>query len=149
LQESYYLCSFNSKKLFSMEIKGKLIKKMPVVTGQGRNGEWKRQDLILETEGGQYPRKLCVTVWGDKVNVAALNDGETLTAQVDIESREFNDKWYTSVSAWKVEPSATTESSTSATAQPAPAPAPAPVVEPFSGSTDAAQNEEGGDDLPF
>ncbi|MDR3296914.1 MAG: DUF3127 domain-containing protein [Prevotellaceae bacterium] len=133
-----------------MEIKGKLIKKMPVVTGQGRNGEWRRQDVILETEGGQYPRKVCLTVWGDKVNVAAFNEGETLTAQVDIESREFNDKWYTSVSAWKIEPSATAEGSTPASAQSAPAPV--PTVEPFSGSTDAAQASgegEGGDDLPF
>ncbi|GHT22455.1 hypothetical protein FACS189430_04250 [Bacteroidia bacterium] len=85
-----------------MEIKGKLFKKLPVQTGQGRNGEWKKQEVVLELEG-TYPRKVCIEVWGDKINVAALPDGAMLNAFVDVESSEWNEKWYTHVKAWKID----------------------------------------------
>ncbi|MDR1672048.1 MAG: DUF3127 domain-containing protein [Bacteroidales bacterium] len=125
-----------------MEIKGKLIKKLPVVTGQGgRNGEWKRQDFILETEGS-YPRKVCITVWGDRINaVASLAEGSFLNMSVDIESREFNEKWYTSVTAWKIE---------SASEQSSPDIPTAPIdtyQNTFSPETAATDQQP--DDLPF
>lgn len=39
-----------------MEIKGKAIHMLPLVTGQGKNGEWRKQEFIIET-GDQYPKK--------------------------------------------------------------------------------------------
>ena len=85
-----------------MEIKGKLVKVLPPVTGQGRNGEWKRQEFVIELDG-TYPRKVCISTWGDKVNVEALPEGSVLNVFYDLESREYMGKWYTSVTAWKVE----------------------------------------------
>ncbi|MDR2036422.1 MAG: DUF3127 domain-containing protein [Bacteroidales bacterium] len=86
-----------------MEIKGKLVEKLMPQTGQGKNGEWKKQDIIIETEG-TYPKKVCITIWGDKVDVASLVEGSMLNVSFDIESREFNGKWYTNVTGWKVDP---------------------------------------------
>ena len=88
-----------------MEIKGKLVQKLPPQTGQGRNGEWKRQEFIIEVEG-TYPKKVCISSWGDKVNVDSLVEGSLLNVFFDIESREFNGKWYTNITAWKVDSSA-------------------------------------------
>jgi hypothetical protein len=51
----------------------------------------------LETDG-QYPKKIAFDVWEDKV---ALAEDEKVTLQVNIESREYNGKWYTNISAWK------------------------------------------------
>ena len=85
-----------------MEIKGKLVKVLPAQTGQGRNGEWKRQEFILELDG-TYPRKACISTWGDKVSVESLTEGTVLNVSFDVESREFNGKWYTNLTAWKVE----------------------------------------------
>ena len=85
-----------------MEIKGKLVKVLPAQTGQGRNGEWKRQEFILELDG-TYPRKVCISTWGDKVSVESLVEGTVLNVSFDVESREFNGKWYTNLTAWKVE----------------------------------------------
>jgi hypothetical protein len=85
-----------------MEIKGRLVKVLPVQTGQGRNGEWKRQEFVIELEG-TYPRKVCISAWGDKVNVGSLVEGTMLNVFFDVESREFNGKWYTNLTAWKVE----------------------------------------------
>ena len=42
-----------------MQITAKLSQKLPLQTGTGRNGEWKKQDIIVETEG-QYPKKICI-----------------------------------------------------------------------------------------
>jgi hypothetical protein len=85
-----------------MEIKGRLVKVLPAQTGQGRNGEWKKQEFVLELDG-TYPRKLCISAWNDKVNVETLTEGTVLNVYFDAESREFNGKWYTNLTAWKVE----------------------------------------------
>jgi hypothetical protein len=85
-----------------MQFTVKLIQTLPVETGMGKNGEWKKQSIIVETDG-QYPKKICVTVWGDKINPAQMQPGAMLTIDFDIESREFNGRWYTDVKAWKVE----------------------------------------------
>jgi hypothetical protein len=75
---------------------------LPIQTGSGKNGEWKKQDIIVETEG-QFPKKICVSVWGDKINESQLKIGSKLKIDFDVESREYNGKWYTDIKAWKVE----------------------------------------------
>lgn len=85
-----------------MEIKGRIIQILPLVTGTSAKGEWKKQDYILETEA-QYPKKVCFNCWGDKVDQFNIQMGEELIVSIDIESREFNGRWYTDVRAWKVD----------------------------------------------
>ena len=85
-----------------MQLSGKLLQLLPVQTGQGKNGTWKKQEVILETEG-QYPKKVCVAIWGDKADEKTLQVGNTLKIDFDVESREYNGRWYTDVKAWKVE----------------------------------------------
>ncbi|MBA4851176.1 DUF3127 domain-containing protein [Emticicia sp. BO119] len=85
-----------------MEITGRIIQLLPLQTGQGKNGVWKKQDFVIETEG-QYPKKVCISAWGDKVSEQMLVVGKEVNVSFDIESREFNGRWYTDVRAWKVE----------------------------------------------
>lgn len=88
----------------SIEISGKVIKKLDRQTGQGRNGEWVKQEFILETDE-QYPKKVCIAAWGDKAGQAeALNLGDRITVSVNIESREYNERWYTDIKAWRIQP---------------------------------------------
>jgi hypothetical protein len=84
-----------------MEISGKLIQFLPLQTGQGKNGTWKKQEFILEL-GGQYPKKVCIAAWGDKLDMNGFKIGDTIEVSFDIESREYNGRWYTDVKAWKV-----------------------------------------------
>lgn len=86
----------------SMQLTAKLVQVLPLQKGQGKNGEWKKQDIIVETDG-QYPKKVCVSIWGDKINDNQLKVGNSLTISFDVESREYNGRWYTDVKAWKVE----------------------------------------------
>lgn len=86
-----------------MELKAKLIQLMPIQTGMGKNGEWRKQEFIVETLGSQYPKKVCISAWGDKINESVLKEGNELNIFFDVESREYNGRWYTDIKAWKIE----------------------------------------------
>jgi len=84
-----------------MDISGKIIQLLPVQTGQGKNGTWKKQEFILET-GDTYPKKVCIAVWGDKIDMGSFKMGDMVDVSFDVESREYNGRWYTDVKAWKI-----------------------------------------------
>ncbi len=122
----------------ALEITGRLIKKLPVQSGTSTKGEWKKQEFVLETQEN-FPKKICMNVWGaDKVDeLAGYGEGEILKISVNIESREFNQRWYTDVRAWRVERQ-------SDAGQPSRGQASGP-----SETTDPFSSDGGEDDLPF
>lgn len=86
-----------------MELIGKIVQILPLRTGTSKAGNpWQVQEYILETLGTQYPRKVCFELFGDNVNKFPLQVGQEVTVSIDVESREFNGRWYTSVRAWNV-----------------------------------------------
>lgn len=85
-----------------MQLTAKITQLLPIQTGPGKNGVWKKQESIVETDG-QYPKKVCISIWGDKINEGQLQIGNILKIDFDIESREYNNKWYTDIKAWKIE----------------------------------------------
>lgn len=125
----------------SLDISGKLIAKLQQQTGQGKNGAWVKQDFIIETQE-QFPKKVCVTLWGDKVkDLDNIAIGDALKTSVNIESREFNGKWYTDVKAWKLEK---VTSSSNANDFP-----PMPTDDTLPPFMDPSNKFEPTDDLPF
>ncbi len=87
----------------SVELRGKLIKKLPVVSGEGRNGPWQKQEFVIETED-QFPKKICISVWGDRIrSLEGFAEGDVVKVDANIESREYNERWYTDVRAWRIE----------------------------------------------
>lgn len=138
-----------------MEIKGKIIQVMEPIGGISKSTgkEWKKQEYILETTDSQYPRKICFNLWGDVIDRANIQLGEDVTVQVDIESREFNGRWYTDVKGWRVDRGDQTQApSVSDYNQPYTQPATGYAApnnynapqQPSSGLSEGA-----GDDLPF
>ncbi len=86
----------------NLEIEGKLVNILQEQSGEGRNGKWIKQDFVIETSD-QYPKKICFTTWGDKTTeVKKLNAGDNLLVSFNVESREFKEKWYTDLKAWKI-----------------------------------------------
>ncbi len=85
-----------------MQIIAKLTQLLSLQTGSGKNGVWKKQDIIVETDA-KFPKKICISVWGDNINESQLQIGNLLNIYFDIESREYNNKWYTDIKAWKIE----------------------------------------------
>lgn len=102
-----------------MNISGKVVQVLPIQTGTSKAGNpWQKQEFILE-QGGQYPRKVCISLFGD--NVAKIPQvGQDVMVSVDIDSREFNGRWYTEIKAWNI---VQTGAQPAAPAQPQPAPA--------------------------
>lgn len=96
----------------------------------------------------QYPRKVAISLLNDNIDKFPLQVGAVVTANLDIESREWNGKWFTEVRAWQVtnpqaQPVAqatqpTTQAYTQqAYTQPVATPAPAPA------------QPQAAEDLPF
>ena len=88
----------------SLSVKGKLVKILNLESGISRSGNsWKKQEFILETQD-QFPKKVCFTLFNDKVSLlSGFAAGEDLEVSFDVESREFNNKWYHNINAWKIE----------------------------------------------
>lgn len=85
-----------------LQITGTVTQILPEQGGEGKNGPWRKQEFILDT-GGNYPKQICMMVWGDNIDQFGIQEGETLTAHIDVSSREYNGRWYTDVKAWRVE----------------------------------------------
>jgi hypothetical protein len=83
-----------------MEITGNIIQLLSLQTGTGKNGTWRKQEYILETSD-KIPRKVCFSLWGDKIDQFPLAEGDEAEIMFDLESREYNGRWYTEVKAWK------------------------------------------------
>ena len=133
-----------------MELIGKIIQVLPLQEGVSKAGNaWKKQEYILETLGTQYPRKVCFNLFGDNVDKFPMQVGQDVTVSIDLESREFNGRWYTDVRAWNVLngvqlAGAPAPGFATAPTQPTPAPPPA---QPAQASPVAAPTAA--DDLPF
>lgn len=84
-----------------MEISGKIFKVMPLESGEGKNGTWKKQLLVIEIENGKYSKKVATTLWNDLTD-NTFQEGAEISIEFDVESREYNGKWYTDVKAWKI-----------------------------------------------
>lgn len=85
-----------------MEIKGKIIKILPLQSGEGRNGQWRKQEFVLEF-GDQYPKIVCFSLRGNRIDQFPLELNEQVVVYFDLESREYNGRYYTDVKAWKIE----------------------------------------------
>lgn len=127
----------------SLEVKGQLIQILPVQNGTSKAGnEWSKQEFVIETSEEQFPKKVCFTLFGDKVSLLnGINNGDEIEVAFNLESREFSGKWYHNINAWKIS-KATTGSNQNIT--------------PEFGSGDvppqpdsAADNEPFPNDLPF
>lgn len=128
-----------------MEIVGKIIHVLPPQGGTSQAGnQWKKQEYVLETEDA-YPKKVCFDFFGDRVDQFPLKINDRIRLSFDIESREYNGRWYTNIRGWKSEPA-----DQGAAPQPAAAPAAGGMTPPPS-TPDFLNNDSGSntDDLPF
>jgi hypothetical protein len=141
-----------------MEVEGKIILALPEQSGVSRAGNnWKKREYVLETHE-TYPKKVHFVLFGDRADQYPLNVGDEVRVSFDVNSREFNGRWYTSIDAWKVEPAtAPAQGGYAAPAAPAYGAAPAPAyggapagdfgAAPAAPVPDLSQGPS--DDLPF
>lgn len=127
-----------------MDISGKIIAVLPLQSGVSKAGrDWKKQEYVLETQD-TYPRKVKFDFFGDKVDQYPLGIGDMVTVSFDIESREFNGRWYTDIHGWKAEKGGMTQPQSVQAAAPQFGPQSAPLADNF-----GAPAADASDDLPF
>ena len=122
----------------SLSVKGTIKQKLELEQGTSKAGkEWKSQSFVLNT-GAQYNPDICFKLFGeDKINlITNLNEGDEVEVSFNLSSREWNEKWFTSADAWKIEKSANNTSTTTETVDDSDI----PVFE---------NNQTQEDDLPF
>ncbi len=124
-----------------MEITGRIIQKLDLQKGTSAKGEWKKQEFIVETND-KFPKKVCISGWAEKVDdLNRYNINDMVKVSVNVESREYNGKWYTDVRFWKIEPAG--EMSASSQEGSRESVSQAPVID------DNDFGSETSDDLPF
>lgn len=123
-----------------MEIQGRVIAILePLRFVSSKNGnEYVTTVFVIETPG-QYSKKVAMKVMGeDKFKQMGIVMGGTYNVSFDVESREWQGKWFTECQAWRTQRVDGTQeqrpqSATQTQQQPTPAPA----------------QGDGSDNLPF
>ncbi len=89
----------------ALELTGKIVQKLNKTEGVSKAGKnWSKQEFVIETQE-TYPKKVCLSVMNEKVSeLEKFSPGTVVTASLNIESREYNGKWYTDVKAWRIQP---------------------------------------------
>lgn len=86
-----------------MEVIGKIIQVFPEMSGTSKAGNaWKKREYVLETQE-TYPKKIHFDFFGERADQFPLKGGDVIKLSFDIESREYNGRWYTSIRGWKAE----------------------------------------------
>ena len=86
-----------------LEIKGKITHVLAVQSGTSKAGkDYIKQDFVIQTEG-EYPKDVCFTLFGAKVDQFKPVIGEIVTVSFDVQSREFDGRWFSNINAWKLE----------------------------------------------
>ncbi|MBQ6746940.1 MAG: DUF3127 domain-containing protein [Bacteroidaceae bacterium] len=127
-----------------MEFSGRVIAILPARTGVSKStgNEWKVQSYVVENHD-QYPRRMCFEVFGgDKIDQFNIQMGEEINVSFDIDARQWQDKWFNTIRAWKVERVQEGAAEGQPTAESIPPFAPEPA--PFAGG-----ESNPADDLPF
>jgi len=86
-----------------MEVKGTIKKKLKLQSGTSKAGnEWQKIDVIIQ-QPGEYGKEVSVTAFGDEAieSVNRFNEGDSVEVSVNVESREYNGKYYTNITGWK------------------------------------------------
>ena len=123
---------------------------LPEQSGTTARGEWHSQHVVFEMQNNsQYPRKVSVKFFNKRDDVARLVVGGAYKVTFDVESREYQGRWYTDVVGRRIEPKEAAQVAQAPYSEPIPvAPvmdAPMPTEEPAMPSQSAPTI----DDLPF
>lgn len=122
-----------------MHLEAVVIRSLGVQSGTSKAGNpWEKASIVVETQG-QYPKKIALSNMKRAQEFAALPIGSMYKFGIDIESREFNGRFYTDVSAysWEQVTSAQTYAQ----------PQPQQYTQPQYGQPYVAQSQDDG--MPF
>ncbi len=68
---------------------------------QGKTNTQETKDFLVVYQNGNYPKELVLTAWNDMIQTMENSLGEK-TFSIEVTSREYKGKYYTSAKVWKV-----------------------------------------------
>lgn len=111
----------------SYELKGTLHRVMDV--WRSETSDFYKREFVVSTEG-EYPTDVKFTTFKERTEqLEGLKPGDKVVVKFDIKGREYNDRYYVDLNAWRVEKAAEEAVKQTETPQP--------------------QKPAGEDDLPF
>ena len=84
-----------------MEIKGKLVQKLPRETGVSKTGKtWEKQSILVEQDV-DYNKEVAISFFGDKIkSIRDIEEGSDVSVSINLSSREFNGKYFHNIDGW-------------------------------------------------
>ena len=123
---------------------------LPEQKGTSARGEWHSQNVVFEMQNNSpYSRKVSVKFFNKHDDVARLITGAAYKVTFDIESREYNGRWYTDVLCRRIEPKEAAQAAQAPYSEPIPAVAPMAAPMPTEEPAMPSQSAPAIDDLPF
>lgn len=130
----------------NFQLRGKVLSLIPEQRFMGKSGELVRNGFVLETME-EYPKRVAFSVLGEeRWRNMSVSVGLDCIVSFDLSSREWNGRYFTEASAWRLSPVERTSEREGKNAVPESVPTPAvePSVVPESSSQPSEE-----DDLPF
>lgn len=87
-----------------MEIIGIIKKIYPIQEGVSKStgNPWKSMEFLLETED-RYPQSVCLQLMNDNCTRFEIKEGDKIKVSFDMKAREWENKAYNTLIAWKVD----------------------------------------------
>jgi hypothetical protein len=105
---------------------------LPEQSGTSARGEWHNQNVVFEMQtNSQYPRKVSVKFFNKRDEVSRLVVGAAYKVTFDVESREYQGRWYTDVVGRRIEPKEAAQMAQPQYSEPLPTAAPAAMAVPM------------------
>ena len=128
-----------------MEISGKL---KLVLNEETFASGFNKRSFVIGIESN-YPYDICFDLLKDKVKmIDGFQVGEEIKVSFDVRSREYNGKWFTGCTAWRIEKAGAAPSGNAAPQYGSASPAPV-SADAYGSSAPSAPAESEDDDLPF
>ena len=125
----------------SFEIEGEIIK---IYETQKKSDKFQAREFVIKT-ADNYPQFIKFQLTQDKCDLADnYNEGQQIKVHFDLRGREWNDKYFTNLNAWRIENAAQQVESAPPPSEPG-----GSAFEPVQVKQGQEMKAEDFDDLPF
>jgi len=87
--------------LMAFQVDGKLHK---IFDTEQKSEKFRAREFVIEMDEGKYPQMIKFQLTQDKCEVIDdYNEGDGITVHFNLRGREWNDRYFTNLDAWRIE----------------------------------------------
>ncbi len=85
----------------SFQVDGKLHR---IFSTEQKSEKFRAREFVIEVTDGKFPQMIKFQLTQDKCEaIESFSEGEQITVHFDLRGREWNDKYFTNLNAWRLE----------------------------------------------